>query len=111
MYSADIVNTEFDFVCIICNTHVNNRSKHCGECNKCVAVFDHHCKWLNNCIGALNYKIFMILVSTYLLHTLFLLFAIIYVICVEKYHVHEIGLLITSFLYLIILLTKSFGLS
>ena len=59
-------------MCQICDTHVNNRTKHCGDCNRCVAIFDHHCKWLNNCIGILNYKYFFSLVVVYLLHQLYL---------------------------------------
>ena len=51
----------YDYYCLICNTHVKERSKHCGECNRCVSLFDHHCKWLNNCIGERNYKEFIYL--------------------------------------------------
>jgi hypothetical protein len=47
----DVKSKDFKFFCSICKTHVHPRSKHCGDCNKCIAVFDHHCKWLNNCIG------------------------------------------------------------
>ncbi|CDW84803.1 uncharacterized protein containing dhhc-type zn finger [Stylonychia lemnae] len=46
-------------------------TKHCGDCNRCVAVFDHHCKWLNNCIGELNYNYFLALISTYLIYHVF----------------------------------------
>jgi len=43
----------------VCNTHVLPRSKHCGQCNRCVNTFDHHCIWLNNCVGEQNYKYFI----------------------------------------------------
>lgn len=46
-----IDSTGFEFMCQICNANIGERTKHCGDCNRCVAVFDHHCKWLNNCIG------------------------------------------------------------
>lgn len=44
--------------CRYCETHVQLDSKHCWECNKCVATFDHHCPWLNTCIGSQNYATF-----------------------------------------------------
>lgn len=46
-------------ICTICNSTVDNLSKHCGICNKCIDHFDHHCKWLNNCIGVQNYRYFI----------------------------------------------------
>eukprot|EP00347_Sterkiella_histriomuscorum_P005928 403354727 len=46
-------------------------TKHCGDCNRCVAVFDHHCKWLNNCIGDLNYNYFLTLICVYLIYQFF----------------------------------------
>ena len=36
------------FYCEVCESYVNERTKHCGSCNRCVELFDHHCKWLNN---------------------------------------------------------------
>ncbi|EFO27736.1 LOW QUALITY PROTEIN: hypothetical protein LOAG_00753 [Loa loa] len=36
--------------------------KHCRQCNKCISGFDHHCNWLNNCIGAINYRLFLLLI-------------------------------------------------
>eukprot|EP01017_Pseudomicrothorax_dubius_P045152 TRINITY_DN7766_c0_g1_i1.p1 TRINITY_DN7766_c0_g1~~TRINITY_DN7766_c0_g1_i1.p1 ORF type:complete len:314 (+),score=20.01 TRINITY_DN7766_c0_g1_i1:46-987(+) len=50
------------FYCDVCDTHVNDDSKHCRQCNRCVRGFDHHCKWINNCIGARNYKVFVALI-------------------------------------------------
>ncbi|CEF64418.1 Zinc finger, DHHC-type, palmitoyltransferase domain-containing protein [Strongyloides ratti] len=48
--------------CQICFHNVDQTTKHCKSCNKCVAGFDHHCVWLNNCIGKKNYRAFFILV-------------------------------------------------
>lgn len=50
--------------CCLCKVHVNKKSKHCRLCDKCVDTFDHHCKWLNNCIGAKNYTIFLVYISS-----------------------------------------------
>merc|ERR1711959_676206 len=35
--------------CAACCSRVNQLSRHCLICDKCVVDFDHHCKWLNNC--------------------------------------------------------------
>ena len=40
---------DFKYFCEICNSYVSEKSKHWGDCNKCVESFDHHCKWLNSC--------------------------------------------------------------
>mmetsp|Transcript_50348 Transcript_50348/g.93096 ORF Transcript_50348/g.93096 Transcript_50348/m.93096 type:complete len:384 (-) Transcript_50348:10-1161(-) len=44
--------------CPICKVSVQAETKHCWDCQKCVARFDHHCPWLNNCVGAGNYVSF-----------------------------------------------------
>lgn len=47
---------------------VEETSRHCTKCNKCVVGLDHHCKWLNTCIGSKNYTPFIFLVSFCMLH-------------------------------------------
>lgn len=49
-------------MCEICDTHVLDKSKHCGACNRCVNDFDHHCRWINNCVGSKNYQDFLRLI-------------------------------------------------
>lgn len=55
-------NRTFPKKCNQCGVFVNEDTKHCWECKRCVTHFDHHCKWLNNCIGKRNYKYFIILI-------------------------------------------------
>ena len=54
--------SNYSKVCRVCKTHVKLKSKHCGDCDRCVENFDHHCKWLNNCVGEKNYVHFFILI-------------------------------------------------
>ncbi|CAD8207054.1 unnamed protein product [Paramecium octaurelia] len=54
--------TEIKSYCLVCQAHVQEKTKHCWSCNKCVSLFDHHCIWLNNCVGDQNYSYFFILV-------------------------------------------------
>jgi hypothetical protein len=99
-------------MCQICETHVHSRTKHCGECNRCVAVFDHHCKWLNNCIGTLNYNYFLALITVYLIHTLFAVGVQSTLVYEWKINEKEIsyGWLIMDILVLVISLAKTFAL-
>lgn len=48
--------------CNVCGG-VQERSKHCRSCNKCIDVFDHHCIWINNCVGKANYKEFVAMLT------------------------------------------------
>ena len=41
--------------CTRCNVEQPLRSKHCKDCGKCVAQYDHHCPWLGTCIGEKNH--------------------------------------------------------
>lgn len=45
--------------CYFCRRFVDQSSKHCSVCDKCVPGFDHHCRWLNSCIGERNYGLFI----------------------------------------------------
>jgi hypothetical protein len=79
-----ITKEAFDYqkykqICTICKTHVSDQSKHCGECGRCVAGFDHHCKWTNNCIGKLNYRRFLALISALQVLTIFQLAVTIHI--------------------------------
>jgi len=44
--------------CTACNIDQPLRAKHCKECNKCTAQYDHHCPWIGTCIGEKNHLVF-----------------------------------------------------
>ena len=56
--------TDADKICNICKIQVDETSKHCISCDKCVVGFDHHCKWLNNCVGRRNYPFFIVCIGS-----------------------------------------------
>jgi len=54
---------DYEYYCNFCEAHVQEKTKHCGRCNRCTAKFDHHCVWLNNCVGWTNYRAFFKLIT------------------------------------------------
>ena len=44
--------------CEHCKTKQPLRTKHCYDCGRCVATFDHHCFWIGNCVGEKNHSLF-----------------------------------------------------
>lgn len=53
--------------CVECMVEVPLRARHCKDCGKCVATFDHHCVWIANCVGEKNKRLFYIFL---LMHSL-----------------------------------------
>lgn len=45
-------------ICTKCNLEQPLRTKHCRNCNRCVATYDHHCPWIGNCVAEKNRRFF-----------------------------------------------------
>lgn len=74
-------NEELEYFCDVCEAFVHDRTKHWGDCNRWVDLFDHHCKWLNNCIGGANYADFLTVISILLVKVIvFIIVSIILII-------------------------------
>lgn len=46
-----IEDPSYIYFCDVCESFVNQKTKHWGDWNRCWENFDHHCIWLNNCVG------------------------------------------------------------
>lgn len=68
--TGSLEGKKLSLYCIICEKFVDDSTKHCGACNRCVYGFDHHCEWLNNCIGKLNYRIFRSLIAWFSIYVI-----------------------------------------
>jgi len=42
--------------CTVCNIEQPLRSKHCKDCKRCVALYDHHCPWTGSSYKCKNKK-------------------------------------------------------
>ena len=74
-------NDELEYFWDVWEAYVHDRTKHCGDWNRCVDMFDHHWKWLNNWVGGKNYHDFLILISVLLAQTIvFIIVSIIFIV-------------------------------
>eukprot|EP01084_Bolivina_argentea_P037123 68621_1 len=76
--NMDVSNEMIDslnnyLLCRKCDMYTPPRSKHCSKCDNCIDVYDHHCPWTGSCVGRRNYLSFLILSTTLLLSTTFML--------------------------------------
>ena len=84
--TRDYELSDYTFVCDICLTHVQDRTKHCRDCNRWTSEFDHHCKWLNNWIGDQNYRRFIyLIIISFILNLYTVILYIIYMDLISEY--------------------------
>lgn len=73
--------------CTVCGLDQPLRAKHCKDCNRCVAQYDHHCPWIgtfDTFISSLHFLGTCIGEKNHLLFYFFLIFQLIELICGEK---------------------------
>ncbi|XP_030383504.1 palmitoyltransferase ZDHHC23 isoform X2 [Scaptodrosophila lebanonensis] len=51
-------------ICEICRKCTPTRSSHCAVCGSCIKRYSHHSFWLNCCIGELNYRWYLLGLTT-----------------------------------------------
>ncbi|RWR88427.1 putative protein S-acyltransferase 7 [Cinnamomum micranthum f. kanehirae] len=59
--------------CQVCKLFRPPRSCHCAVCDNCVEKFDHHCPWIGQCIGLLNYRFYLMFISSALVFFIYIL--------------------------------------
>lgn len=82
-------SAEEQYWCGICESMVQPGSKHCWDCGRCTAHFDHHCPWLNMCIAKRNYRAFCVFIVAVLTNVTALISTAIVLLAVPANLPHE----------------------
>ena len=83
--------SNLDFYCKICKINVEESTKHCFKCNKCIRKYDCHNKCYNTCIGYANANIFLcITIIKFIFFGLKIIFIITFLL---KHDLHKFALL------------------
>ncbi|XP_048673893.2 palmitoyltransferase ZDHHC23 isoform X1 [Caretta caretta] len=57
--------------CTKCQLIRPPRAGHCRLCGICVRRLDHHCVWINSCVGERNHRAFILVLSLFLLTSIY----------------------------------------
>ncbi|XP_061484336.1 palmitoyltransferase ZDHHC23 isoform X2 [Rhineura floridana] len=57
--------------CTKCRLVRPARAGHCRICGRCVKRLDHHCVWINSCVGEQNHRAFVLVLSLFLLTSVY----------------------------------------